>query len=324
MAALSGGQKAKALYDYEARAQDELSFKRHEIITVLGKDEEDEGWYIGTSSSGAKGLFPVNYVKVLEEAAAPSPAAFTKAPPAAAPAPTATAPAPAASPGAGASRSVGSMDGVRTINIAEEYELSELLGRGRFAHVRRCVQLRSGRNCVAKVMDLSDPELGTNKEEAEREVLAEVNILGQVDHPGVVRLLETIVWANKYHLVMEGLMGGGTMRAILAQFWRNSGAILRNYSDTASCSDLFDRIERLGPFAEEHAAALTAQVAAAVAYLHEKRIVHRDLKPDNLVFESSLPDSPIKLIDFGCARRAQLGRATRRRNSAAPFGAIPS
>ena len=86
-----------------------------------------------------------------------------------------------------------------------------------------------------------------------------------------------------------------------AQFWRNSGAILRNYSDTASCSDLFDRIERLGPFAEEHAAALTAQVAAAVAYLHEKRIVHRDLKPDNLVFESSLPDSPIKLIDFGYA-----------------------
>ena len=65
MAALSGGQKAKALYDYEARAQDELSFKRHEIITVLGKDEEAEGWYIGTSASGAKGLFPVNYVKVL-------------------------------------------------------------------------------------------------------------------------------------------------------------------------------------------------------------------------------------------------------------------
>ena len=228
MAALSGGQKAKALYDYEARAQDELSFKRHEIITVLGKDEEDEGWYIGTSSSGAKGLFPVNYVKVLEEAAAPSPAAFTKAPPAAAPAPTASAPAPAASPGAGASRSVGSMDGVRTINIAEEYELSELLGRGRFAHVRRCVQLRSGRNCVAKVMDLSDPELGTNKEEAEREVLAEVNILGQVDHPGVVRLLETIVWANKYHLIMEGLMGGGTMRAILAQFWRILAQFWRN------------------------------------------------------------------------------------------------
>ena len=111
-------------------------------------------------------------------------------------------------------------------------------------------------------------------------------------------------------------MGGGTMRAIRAQFWRNSGAILRNYSDTASCSDLFDRIERLGPFAEEHAAALTAQVAAAVAYLHEKRIVHRDLKPDNLVFESSLPDSPIKLIDFGCARRAQSGRATRPRNGA--------
>ena len=63
--ALAGGQKVVALYDYKATEEDELSFKQHEIITVLGKDEDDEGWYIGTSSSGEKGLFPVNYVKVL-------------------------------------------------------------------------------------------------------------------------------------------------------------------------------------------------------------------------------------------------------------------
>ena len=61
-----------------------------------------------------------------------------------------------------------------------------------------------------------------------------------------------------------------------------------------------------------------------MAYLHEKRIVHRDLKPDNLVFESSLPDSPIKLIDFGGARpsAAQFGAqfgAIRARHSAQLF-----
>ena len=28
---------ARAIYDYEARASDELSFKRHDIILVLGQ-----------------------------------------------------------------------------------------------------------------------------------------------------------------------------------------------------------------------------------------------------------------------------------------------
>ena len=36
-------QKARAIYDYDARASDELSFKRHDVLEVLGVDEEDEG-----------------------------------------------------------------------------------------------------------------------------------------------------------------------------------------------------------------------------------------------------------------------------------------
>ena len=69
---LRQGQKAKALFDYEARAPDELSFKRRDIITVLDKDEEDEGWYTG-ELNGARGLFPHNYVQLLEETPAAPP-----------------------------------------------------------------------------------------------------------------------------------------------------------------------------------------------------------------------------------------------------------
>ena len=41
----------------------------------------------------------------------------------------------------------------------------------------------------------------------------------------------------------------------------------------------------------------------AVAYLHARGLVHRDIKPENILFETKDEDSPIKLIDFGLARR---------------------
>ena len=64
-------QEARAIYDYEARASDELSFKRHDVITVLGRDEEDEGWYRGVLN-GRTGLFPNNYVQFQEQSSSAS------------------------------------------------------------------------------------------------------------------------------------------------------------------------------------------------------------------------------------------------------------
>ena len=77
--ALREGQKAKALFDYEARAPDELSFKRRDIITVLDKDEEDEGWYRG-EINGKTGLFPNNYVQLIDKPAGEAPAAAAPKP----------------------------------------------------------------------------------------------------------------------------------------------------------------------------------------------------------------------------------------------------
>jgi ADP-ribosylation factor protein 1 len=267
--ALREGQKAKALFDYEARAPDELSFKRRDIITVLDKDEEDEGWYRG-EINWQRGLFPNNYVQLIDDPPATAPPGTKPAPPTA-----------AASSAGPASASTGGSSGgglevpksVRLSSFTAEYTVAEMLGRGRFSQVRRCTQTRSGRSVAVKMMDLSDPELGTNLAEAEREVVAEVRILSELDHLGVVKLLETIKWEDKYYLVMEGLTGG----------------------------DLFDRIERHGPYSEDDAAPLLLQVANAVAFLHERNVVHRDLKPDNLVFVDAERDSMIKLIDFGYA-----------------------
>ena len=48
--------RAITLFDYEAKLPKELSFGKNELLTVLEK--RSSGWWLGTTSSGAKGLFP--------------------------------------------------------------------------------------------------------------------------------------------------------------------------------------------------------------------------------------------------------------------------
>ena len=142
MSSLAPGQTARAIYDYEARAADELSFKRNDIINVLGADEEDEGWYRG-EIAGRAGLFPNNYVQLIPMAPVT---------PSAPSAPTNRVP-----------------DHVRTEEFDKVYTLQDALGRGRFSQVRRATLKSSGQSYAVKLMDLTDPELGATVPEAEKE-----------------------------------------------------------------------------------------------------------------------------------------------------------
>ncbi|EOD49745.1 Neutrophil cytosol factor 2 p67phox [Neofusicoccum parvum] len=93
----AGGKRAVAQYDYEKAEDNEIELAEGELITNI--DMVDEDWWMGQNSRGEAGLFPSNYVELVEdddEPAAPAPAA-APAPPAAPPAasgskaPTATA-----------------------------------------------------------------------------------------------------------------------------------------------------------------------------------------------------------------------------------------
>lgn len=53
---------AKALYDYTAQDNTEISFKTGDTITVIEKHES--GWWTGEKGS-SRGLFPGNYVQLL-------------------------------------------------------------------------------------------------------------------------------------------------------------------------------------------------------------------------------------------------------------------
>jgi len=60
--AAGDGPNAKALYDYQATGDDEVTFDPDEIITDI--EQVDEGWWIGTVR-GHRGLFPANYVEMI-------------------------------------------------------------------------------------------------------------------------------------------------------------------------------------------------------------------------------------------------------------------
>ncbi|XP_069678258.1 drebrin-like protein B [Periplaneta americana] len=57
------GLQARALYDYQAADATEITFDPGDIITHI--DQIDEGWWQGLGPDGTFGLFPANYVELL-------------------------------------------------------------------------------------------------------------------------------------------------------------------------------------------------------------------------------------------------------------------
>uniref|UniRef100_A0AAR2LJU0 F-BAR and double SH3 domains protein 2 n=1 Tax=Pygocentrus nattereri TaxID=42514 RepID=A0AAR2LJU0_PYGNA len=97
---------AKALYDYEAQTEDELSFPEGAIIRILSKDnQEDDGFWEG-EFNGSVGVFPAVLV---EDLAGPSACSS----PLSSPLPTPTLPSPLSSP---ASASASPLQSPRSLN----------------------------------------------------------------------------------------------------------------------------------------------------------------------------------------------------------------
>ena len=58
------GLCAMALYDYQAADETEISFDPGQLVTHI--DQIDPGWWQGLGPDGNYGLFPANYVEVVD------------------------------------------------------------------------------------------------------------------------------------------------------------------------------------------------------------------------------------------------------------------
>ncbi|GAB1311166.1 actin binding protein [Madurella fahalii] len=82
----SGGLKALVQYDYEKAEDNEIELREGEYVSNI--EMVDDDWWMGTNAQGESGLFPSNYVELVndDEPEAPAAPAATLQPPAPAPA----------------------------------------------------------------------------------------------------------------------------------------------------------------------------------------------------------------------------------------------
>ncbi len=147
------------------------------------------------------------------------------------------------------------------------FELLDELGRGGMGIVYKARQLKLDRT-VALKMILTGQH--ANPAQLARFV-AEAQCMARMRHPHIVQIHEAGEADGWPYLVLE-FVDGGTLA------------------------------QRLGrPQPPREAARLVGQLAAAVAFAHERSVVHRDLKPGNVLLAAT---GEAKVADFGLAKVA--------------------
>lgn len=152
--------------------------------------------------------------------------------------------------------------------LEDFYTLLERIGEGSYGSVHKAVDLVT--NDIVAIKSIRKPRDPNNLVE----VIEEINILKNLEHPNIIRILEIIEDDMRFHIITELCTGG----------------------------ELFQRILTSTSITEKDAAIYMKQVIKAVFYCHNAGIVHKDLKPENLVFESE-DQEILKLIDFGNSRK---------------------
>ncbi len=125
----------------------------------------------------------------------------------------------------------------------------------------------SHQKVVVKVFHSTDCIASEDLERFRREA----ETLRKLDHPNIVRYIDSSGTSQCSYLTMEFLDGVDLSRLIASQGSLSAGAV----------------------------AAIAIQILQALNYLHEQKIIHRDIKPSNIML---CRDGFVRLIDFGLAR----------------------
>jgi serine/threonine protein kinase/WD40 repeat protein len=147
-----------------------------------------------------------------------------------------------------------------------EYRLLEQIGAGGMGTVYRAEHTKLKRIVALKLLPPSRVQDARAIARFEREMEA----IGRLDHPSVVRATDAGEYGGSHYLVMEYVDG----------------------------IDLANLSQQEGPLPVADACELIRQSAVGLQYIHEHGLVHRDVKPSNLMLTSA---GQVKILDLGLA-----------------------
>jgi len=147
------------------------------------------------------------------------------------------------------------------------YRILERIGSGGMGTVYKALHTKLRREVALKILP---PERMDDPSSAAR-FLREMEAVGELDHPNIIRATDAAEVDGTHFLVMELAQG----------------------------TDLHKLVATCGPLAAADACELIRQAAVGLEHAHEHGMVHRDIKPSNLILTS---DGVVKVLDLGLAR----------------------
>lgn len=152
----------------------------------------------------------------------------------------------------------------------EGFVFTERLGSGTYATVYKAYKKSSVQREVHAIKCIQKSSLNRTSME---NLLVEIEILKQIDHPHIVKMID-FQWDSYYiYIIMEYCAGGDLSRFILTRRMLPEFVVKR----------------------------FLQQIASALQLLHNHNISHMDLKPQNILLTSE--EQPVlKLADFGFAQ----------------------
>jgi len=153
--------------------------------------------------------------------------------------------------------------------VDKRYVLRREIGRGGICAVFAAEHRYTRRMYALKTLL---PEYRAHQE-ARARLLAEARMLGAVQHPNVVEVVDAGMDDGSPFVVMERLRAKSVEALLLAR----------------------------GKLTVHDALVIARFAAAALAATHRARVIHRDVKPGNLLVVRTDSSKTLKLIDFGVA-----------------------
>ena len=160
---------------------------------------------------------------------------------------------------------------VQNEHIAFRYEQEEVIGKGAFGSVLKCLDHKTG-ECVAIKMLRDKPKVHS-------QIMFELDLLMQLQDReapnghNIIRYVENFTFRGFFCIVMELL-----------------------YLDLYTVL----KMQRFVGFKMPVVQTVAKETAEALHFMHSHGIIHCDIKPENIIFVTAKQDH-VKVIDFGCS-----------------------